>query len=137
MLKMAVQRLRSPLLPATPTPSNGDAGKVTFISPVVARLAAENSVDLNQVTGTGKGGRITKKDIQAFIKHGPTAAPQVAAQVATTPSRQSSHIPGTVEKLTPVRKSIADHMVRSKHTSPHVTTVMEADLSKDFCASCR
>ena len=128
---MAVQRLLLPAPPATPTPSNGDAGKVTFISPVVARLAAENSVDLNQVTGTGKGGRITKKDIQAFIKHGPTAAPQVAAPVATTPV-DTSHIPGTVEKLTPVRKSIADHMVRSKHTSPHVTTVMEADLSKVF-----
>ncbi|KAA3642927.1 MAG: 2-oxo acid dehydrogenase subunit E2 [Chloroflexi bacterium] len=116
---------------AQPAPTNGDSERVTFISPVVARLAAENNVELNQVTGTGKGGRITKKDIQAFIEHGPTVAPQPATPAAATPV-DSSHIPGTVEKLSPVRKSIAEHMVRSKHTSPHVTTVMEADLSKVF-----
>ena len=111
-----------------PSPTNGGSGGVTFISPVVARLAAENHVDLNQVTGTGKGGRITKKDIQSYIEVGPAAAPQPAAPT----SRAADHLPGTVEKLGPVRKSIAEHMVRSKLTSPHVTTIMEADLSRVF-----
>lgn len=116
-----------------------------FISPVVARMAAEHGLDLSQVKGTGRGGRITKKDVQAHLADG-GAQPVPAAPweepasgelfrpteevfgSAKGPARQPKA--GEVEPLSPVRKAIADHMLRSKHTSPHVTTVMEVDLSR-------
>ena len=115
-----------------------------FISPVVKRIAAEHAVDLSQVKGSGEGGRITKKDVLAYIEAGGvpvsvlTTAPASAAQGAAIPASTSSAIPpatpagilGEVIRLTPVRRLIAEHMVLSKHTSPHVTTVMEADLSR-------
>ena len=97
-----------------------------FISPVVARMAVDHNLDLSQIPGTGREGRITKKDVLAYLETGPTPA-----SMARTPVPVESRItPGELVKLTPVRRSIADHMVRSKHTSPHVTTVMEADLSQ-------
>ncbi len=125
-----------------------------FVSPVVARMAAEHDVDLSQVTGTGQGGRVTKKDLQAFLeKRAPaTVAPwdtpslgelfrpteevfgaQPAApapEAAAKPPAGAPATAGSVVPLSVVRKSIAEHMVRSRHTSPHVTTVMEADLSR-------
>jgi 2-oxoglutarate dehydrogenase E2 component (dihydrolipoamide succinyltransferase) len=101
------------------------------ISPVVGRIAAEHDVDLDQVTGTGRHGRITKKDILAFVEgEGQTATPVVAeaperrAEPATTPA-----VPGEVLALSSMRRAIAEHMVRSKHTSPHVTTAFEVDFS--------
>jgi pyruvate/2-oxoglutarate dehydrogenase complex dihydrolipoamide acyltransferase (E2) component len=128
-----------------------------FISPVVARIASEQNVDLTQVQGTGKGGRITKKDILAYVdKRGAPAtdgareepatpaAPAVPKKAVREPDKAAQPAagappppapsapaagPGETLPLTPVRRSIAEHMVLSKHTSPHVTTVMEADLS--------
>jgi 2-oxoisovalerate dehydrogenase E2 component (dihydrolipoyl transacylase) len=88
---------------------------VGFISPVVSRIANEHNVDLNRVKGTGSNDRITKEDILHFID----------SQAQNIPSeKESDYLP-----LTPVRRIIADHMVLSKRTSPHVTTVMEADMS--------
>ena len=104
-----------------------------FISPVVARIAQEHNINLSQVTGTGRGGRITKKDILAYIESpAKVKTPESAVPSTLTPivPPVSSAVPGTILKHTPVRKAIAEHMVRSKHTSPHVTTVMEADISK-------
>ncbi len=115
-----------------------------FISPVVKRIAAEHAVDLYQVQGSGEGGRITKKDVLAYIEGGqasltsPTPVTASAPQSAAIPASPGSAIPpattagilGEVIRLTPVRRLIAEHMVLSKHTSPHVTTVMEADLSR-------
>ncbi|MCP4142761.1 MAG: 2-oxo acid dehydrogenase subunit E2 [Chloroflexi bacterium] len=83
-----------------------------FISPVVAKIAAEKNIDLQQVTGTGRGGRITKDDILAYKD-----------------SLKSAPISGNLLPMTPVRRAIAEHMVRSRRTSPHVTTVMEVDFS--------
>jgi pyruvate dehydrogenase E2 component (dihydrolipoyllysine-residue acetyltransferase) len=60
--------------PATPAPANGGAGEKTFVSPVVSRIAAEHGVDVSQVTGTGTSGRVTKKDILAYVESGPSAA---------------------------------------------------------------
>lgn len=126
----------------------GRSGVLGFISPVVARISSEHDVDLKQVQGTGRGGRITKQDVLTFIESG--AAEKGAAEVVRSPweepgtgelFRPSEEVFGKAAKpaakakaggvlpLDPVRKAIADHMVRSKHTSPHVTTVMEADLS--------
>lgn len=132
-----------------PAPKAGRSGDLGFISPVVARISSEHGVDLTQVQGTGRDGRITKQDVLAFIESG-AAAGAPAAQPVRSPweepasgelFRPSEEVfgktaktdgkmkPGEVVPLDPVRKSIAEHMVRSKDTSPHVTTVMEADLS--------
>jgi 2-oxoglutarate dehydrogenase E2 component (dihydrolipoamide succinyltransferase) len=62
-----------------PAPTNGGAGERTFVSPVVARIAAEHSIDVSQVPGTGAGGRVTKKDILGYIESGPPAAPPPVA----------------------------------------------------------
>ncbi len=115
-----------------------------FISPVVAKIAAEHKVDLSKVPGTGMGGRITKKDIEKYLATG-TQAQSVqppAAQPAHTPVAPSVQAPAvtpsslhsfagtyTVRPQTPIRKAIAEHMVLSEHTAPHVSTIMEVDMS--------
>lgn len=150
---------------AAPLPSarSRDLG---FISPVVARLARENNLDLSLVKGSGEGGRITKKDVLAYLAQRETsAAPAPVGQPApwetpgegdlfrppeiqfaagapeATPSAPTAPpaapippapglLPGRVIPLSPARRIIAERMVASKHTSPHVTTVMEADMSR-------
>jgi 2-oxoglutarate dehydrogenase E2 component (dihydrolipoamide succinyltransferase) len=136
-------------LPQQPV-SAGRSEDLGFISPVVARIAAEHDLDLRQVSGSGRGGRITKKDVLEFIEMGaPARAPAGKTGPAPWESPASGELfrpteelfkpavqvdttakPGELIAHTPVRKSIAQHMVRSKETSPHVTTVMEADLSR-------
>lgn len=98
-----------------------------FISPVVARIAAEHGVDLSQVNGTGLNGRITKNDVFAFVESRKSKA---TGQTSPATFQPSNLQPGTIIKHTTIRKSIAAHMVTSKHTSPHVLTVMEADMSR-------
>lgn len=121
-------------------------GGLGFISPVVGRIASEHNVDLTRVPGTGMGGRITKKDVLAYVERMKESGEVVPADARPTPEAASvvkepataarpapaipQMEPGEILPLTPVRRSIADHMVFSKHTSPHVTTIMEADLSK-------
>lgn len=131
---------------AEPTPTQpGRSEELGFISPVVARISAEHEVDLNQVTGTGRGGRITKKDVLAYIDRRevkPAVSPwdEPASGELFRPTEEvfgakgerevEKAKAGEVKPLDPVRKSIAEHMLRSKRTSPHVTTVMEADMSR-------
>lgn len=102
-----------------------------FISPVVARIAAEHSVDLSQVNGTGLNGRITKNDVLSYVesqKSNVKGSGSATFQPANlTPETGTL---GTLIKHTTMRKSIAAHMVESKHTSPHVLTVMEADMAR-------
>ena len=97
-----------------------------FISPVVAKVAAEHGVDLSQVQGTGMNGRITKNDVLNYVSSGqkPKSANQATPSVSAQPMAGDQLIKHTV-----IRKSIAQHMVESKRTSPHVLTVMEADMS--------
>ncbi|HEX9840050.1 MAG TPA: dihydrolipoamide acetyltransferase family protein [Anaerolineales bacterium] len=97
-----------------------------FISPVVAKIAAEHGVNLQQVQGTGLNGRITKNDVLNFVESGKSTAPQPTqrATPVVTPIVGDQLIKHTV-----IRKQIAEHMLMSKHTSPHVLTVMEADMS--------
>lgn len=133
------------------------------ISPVVARMAAEHNLDLDLITGTGSGGRVTRKDVEAYLAGASapaktldpweqpgsgdlfkptdglgatTPAAPAAAPAATTPPRAipvepiPQGVPGELVKLSGMRRSIAEHMVRSKlQTSPHVTTVFEVDMS--------
>jgi 2-oxoglutarate dehydrogenase E2 component (dihydrolipoamide succinyltransferase) len=103
---------------------------IGFISPVVAKIAAEHGVNLQQVQGTGLNGRITKNDVLAFVESGriketSVARPRTPVPPAVTPATGDQLIKHTV-----IRKQIAEHMVMSKHTSPHVLTVMEADTSR-------
>ncbi len=126
--------------------SPGRVEGLGFISPVVARIAAAEEVDLSRIDGSGRGGRITKKDVLAYIETREEAAPEEVAPweepasgelfrpteevFKGAPPRPVEAGEAEVQKLDPIRKSIAEHMVRSKHTSPHVTTVMEADLGR-------
>ena len=123
---------------ATDVSGNGK----TFVSPVVARIAAEHGVDVGSVPGTGQGGRVTKKDILAFIERGAPAAPaQPAEQPAPTPAAEPQlRPPGApqpaaaggeqLEPMTAMRKGIAEHMRRSLDTAAHVTSAIEVDMSK-------
>jgi len=124
-------------------PVSGRDQSLGFISPVVAKIAAEQGVNLSQVKGTGQAGRITKKDILAFIeKHQEASAPpELTPQQGSMPRIEPTQspdrtieaeaiIPGEILPLNAVRRAIADHMVMSKRTSPHVTTVMEANLTQ-------
>jgi 2-oxoglutarate dehydrogenase dihydrolipoamide succinyltransferase (E2 component) len=126
----------------TALPSAGQDRELGFISPVVARIAREHNLDLHQVQGTGQGGRITKQDVLTYLDQRPAKESQAAtapaaasipptllpAPPAFTPP--AATLPGKVLPLNNVRKAIAEHMVFSKRTSPHVTTVMEVDLSQ-------
>ncbi len=133
-----------PVRPAA-APESGNHRELGFISPVVARLAQENEVDLYRVQGTGQGGRITKKDILDYLESaGPPAEPAAweapgdgdlfrpSELIRPAPPAGESPRPGADRVIphTVMRKSIAEHMVNSKHTAPHVTTVMEADMKQ-------
>jgi 2-oxoisovalerate dehydrogenase E2 component (dihydrolipoyl transacylase) len=105
------------------------------VSPVVGRIAEEHGVDLNKVAGSGRNGRITKKDILAYVERRevePAEEQPAAAPVATRSQIESAPVeavPGEVLALSSIRRSIAEHMVSSKRTSPHVTTVFDVDFS--------
>lgn len=131
--KDVVQSKELPLEPQREVTPPGRNEGLGFISPVVAKISSEEGVDLSQVKGTGLGGRITKKDVLAFVERKKGLGEQVTTTVGASIPRLTSHeaqeiVPGEILPHTIVRRSIAEHMVRSKQTSPHVTTVMEADL---------
>jgi pyruvate dehydrogenase E2 component (dihydrolipoamide acetyltransferase) len=129
----------------------------TFVSPVVAKIASEHGVDPSQVQGTGRGGRVTKKDILNFIESGgqaappaappappeapkapapaPVPAPAPAPATATAPAppvaAPAPSQPGeSFEPVTAMRRGIAEHMRRSLDTSAHVTSAIEVDMSR-------
>jgi 2-oxoglutarate dehydrogenase E2 component (dihydrolipoamide succinyltransferase) len=100
-----------------------------FVSPVVAKIAAEHGVNLQQVQGTGLNGRITKNDVLNFVQSGKSAVSQpVNVELGTW--NVASSAGDQLIKHSTIRKQIAEHMVMSKRTSPHVLTVMEADMSR-------
>lgn len=112
-----------------------------WYSPVVLQLARETRIlqeELDRIPGTGYQGRLSKKDIKQYIIQKQNGAAGVAAAkptVAAVP--QSSPVTATsvaegieVKEMDRVRRMIADHMVMSKHTSPHVTTLVEVDMTK-------
>lgn len=108
----------------------------TKSSPLVRKIAQEHGVDIAGLEGTGMSGRVTKNDILSFIESGaPAAAPARTTQA--TPAIQtpaaSSLKPAEgdrVEQMTVMRKKIAEHMVVSRRTSAHVTTVYEIDMTR-------
>jgi 2-oxoglutarate dehydrogenase E2 component (dihydrolipoamide succinyltransferase) len=115
-------------IPFGDRPPSTDLG---FISPVVAKIAAEHGVNLGQVTGTGLNGRITKNDVVSYVEGQKSKVEKHAHQPSNLqPLNLPTALGDQLIKHTLIRKSIAAHMVESKHTSPHVLTVMEADLSR-------
>ncbi len=99
-----------------------------FISPVVAKVAAERGVDLSQVQGTGLEGRITKNDVLSYAEGKQQQAPMPAMQAP--PPQVTSAAGDQVVRHTMMRRQIAEHMVASQKTTPHVLTVMECDMSR-------
>ncbi len=153
--------------PTAPAPHNGHGA--TRLTPVVARMIGEHKIsdaELATIKGSGEGGRITKKDIEAFVarRSAPVPPPAAPAElppweqpgtgelfrpteeifgsaklIAATPAPapvaapQPTTATGSADEvipLSPMRKAIAEHMVRSKHVAPHVTSVHEADMSR-------
>ncbi len=111
--------------------STGTSRELGFISPVVAKIAAGHGVDLQQVPGTGLGGRITKKDVLVYVEQRRAAGGQVGGKPDAAPPAPAPVGSGdTVLPHSVIRRRIAEHMVLSKRTSPHVTTVFEADMSR-------
>ncbi|MGN6429881.1 MAG: 2-oxoglutarate dehydrogenase, E2 component, dihydrolipoamide succinyltransferase [Gaiellaceae bacterium] len=142
-----------PAAPAAPAGDGAADGK-SFVSPVVARIASEHGVDPAQVQGSGRGGRVTKKDILNFIEQGapasapaapeappapaePTPAPTPPAPPPTAPAAEPA-VPQPVgaaegeqfEPMNAMRRGIAEHMRRSLDTAAHVTSAIEVDMSK-------
>lgn len=161
-----ISQAPAPVAQPTQAPaSNGNGGtRGMRISPVVARMAAEHNLDLTVIEGTGRDGRVTKKDVQRYLESQPAPEQELAPWeqpgtgdlfkptgdfVESGPAPQPKHtpataapsraipaepvpqsVPGELVELSKMRKSIAQHMVESKlHISPHVTTVMEVDMS--------
>jgi len=135
--------------PSAPPAPAGDRGKVRS-SPLVRRIARENGIeDLTVVAGTGAGGRITKDDILGFLEtrngaggRAPAAAPGATSTAgAARPAAAAGHgealpvlgLPrenATVERMTVMRRKIAEHMIHSRRVSAHVHSVFEADMTK-------
>ena len=94
------------------------------VSPVVRRLALENNIDLESVQGTGKDGRVTRKDIDQFINNG---SGNISSQTKPSMTQSKSAEIGTSE-IPRLRKKIAENMILSKQTSAHVMTSVEVDF---------
>jgi 2-oxoglutarate dehydrogenase E2 component (dihydrolipoamide succinyltransferase) len=98
-------------------------------SPLVRRIAKEHNVDVTQIAGSGIGGRVTKHDILGYIERGdvrPSPSPAPGVREARKPERA---VADRIEKLSVMRKKIAEHMVLSKHTSAHVHSVFHVNFS--------
>ena len=138
--------------PKPPTPvaqPRGNGGRAATVedlrrtksSPLVRKIAGEHGIDIAKLEGTGMSGRVTKNDILSFIESGGTApavaappakttpaAPVAAAPPPTTPAKPAEG--DRIEQMSVMRKKIAEHMIQSRRTSAHVTTVYEIDMTK-------
>lgn len=130
-----------------PAPANGVArGSIAVqdrpekVSPLARRLAQEYQLDLSEIAGSGDGGRVRKEDILAYIAQrdqatapAPTRAAAAPGLAATAPALPTTPVMAAPDDEiitpSPARRAIAEHMVRSKHTSPHATTLVEVDMT--------
>ncbi|MBX3050188.1 MAG: 2-oxo acid dehydrogenase subunit E2 [Caldilineaceae bacterium] len=112
-------------VPSPQSPIPKPTGRA-FVSPVVARIAAEHRLDLDKINGTGLHGRVTKKDVEIFLETGDRGL-ETGEAASPIPDPQSP-IP-VLQSLTPMRRAIAEHMERSVRTSPHVMALFEADMT--------
>jgi pyruvate dehydrogenase E2 component (dihydrolipoamide acetyltransferase) len=127
----------APAPAATPTPAPAaaaTAGDHPRSSPLVRKIAKDNNVDLAQVPGTGASGRITKSDIVGHLEGGPKPAAAAPAASAPAPAAAKPAAPqpqpGELVPMTKMRSIIAQRMVESKGTSPHVHTVFKVDMTR-------
>jgi pyruvate dehydrogenase E2 component (dihydrolipoamide acetyltransferase) len=126
-----------PSTPATEQPESLEDRRRTVSSPLVRKIARENNIDITNIQGSGVSGRVTKNDILGYIQQPPSVGAPAPGRAAEEPSaregaRAHTFKPGEnvrIEPLSVMRKSIAKHMVLSKQTSAHVTTVFEVDFS--------
>lgn len=125
-----------PKAEATATAAQSVENRVIAM-PSVRKFARDNDVTIQEVTGTGKNGRILKADVEAFMS-GDTPAAEPAQVTEETPKAETAKpivpagvdFPETREKISPIRKAIAKAMVHSKHTAPHVTLMDEVDVTE-------
>ena len=118
--------------PADPAPAVETGAGGARLSPAVRRLVQEHDVDLSRITGSGMGGRITREDVLKYLESAPaTAAPASTAAVSrrepadrAASEQEEEHLP-----LTPVRRRIADAMVRSVSQIPHAWSTVEVDVT--------
>jgi len=130
---------------APPAGPPGDGGgertveelRRTRSSPLVRKIASEHNIDISRVEGTGASGRVTKNDILSFIESGgpaatETAAPAPAMRDTAPPAAAPAPLAqgDRVEPMSVMRRKIAEHMVMSRRTSAHVTTVYEIDMTR-------
>ncbi len=126
--------------PATGGEDNGRSAasaeelKLRRSSPVVRRLAAEHGVEISSISGTGTGGRVTKKDIESFVEEQEAAPktppePAKAAEPGAAPQRVTIHDGDRIEDLTGIRRAIANRMASSKKEIPHAWTLVEVDMT--------
>jgi 2-oxoglutarate dehydrogenase E2 component (dihydrolipoamide succinyltransferase) len=127
------------VIETTSLPKSSDSNK--FFSPLVRSIAQEEGVSMSElqtVAGSGKEGRVTKKDILAYLSNrssSPAAgpAPKVSKPAATAVQISAPSVPAMegdeIIEMDRMRKMIANHMVMSKHVSPHVTSFVEADVT--------
>ncbi len=127
-----------PPVESKPEPTVADLRR-TKSSPLVRKIAEEHGVDISKLEGTGMSGRVTKNDILSFIESGTTAAPAPTAPVPVAPTPVPEviapppprpQVGDRVEPMSVMRKKIAEHMVMSRRTSAHVTTVYEIDMTR-------
>jgi len=123
--------------PAAPAPAAMDGERVRS-SPLVRKIAKENNIDLTNVPGTGASGRITKTDIVSHLEQAqkpvvaaaaPPASAPVSAPAAAKPAAPQPQ-PGELVPMSKMRAIIAQRMVESKRTSPHVHTVFKVDMTR-------
>ena len=128
-------------------PPAGNGVTDTYVTPIVRKLASDNNIDLSTVTGTGVGGRIRKQDIEAAVASRPASAPVAAPAAAPAPAAAAvaspapaattakhaapaSPLRGSTEKMSRLRKVIAERMVESLQTTAQLTSVVEVDVTR-------
>ncbi|MCR2811830.1 2-oxoglutarate dehydrogenase, E2 component, dihydrolipoamide succinyltransferase [Microbacterium sp. zg.Y1090] len=112
---------------AAPLSVAADDDTLTYVTPLVRRLAQQQGVDLTKVKGTGVGGRIRKEDVLAAAK---APAPAEAAPAAAAPAVEVSELRGTTQPMSRLRKVLAERAVASMQQTAQLTTVVEVDVTK-------
>jgi 2-oxoglutarate dehydrogenase E2 component (dihydrolipoamide succinyltransferase) len=113
-----------------PPPTNGATQTHgVHYTPVVARIATEHGIDLSRVTGTGRGGRVTKQDVLAYMGASQQPAEEPPLHIESPYRPEPAETPGS-ERLSRTRRTIGEHMRRSLDTAAHCTTWMEVDMGR-------